>query len=427
MHTTYSSPKVLLLASIFPPIVGGSANVYASLCQQLGTDAFVLAPSRRYTDGTEIAGWQEWDAKQSFLIQRIDYLRPKVRTKPPTRVQSLSDWIWNDRRIEQNVVAAAKDIIRSKQIDVLCVGELYASSAIAQRIAREANVPVIFYIHGEELTCVPSSRRYVRNARHALQSAAGIIAVSAFTRDQLLTSWNVNPSRVHVITNGVDPGRLSPGERCAAVLDEHRLTGKRILLTVGRLVKRKGHDTVIRALPNIADRVNEVAYVIVGDGPEKQSLKHLARECGVEHRVVFATGVNNEDLIRYYRSCHAFIMPNRTLEDGDTEGFGLVFLEAGACGKPVVAGRSGGVPDAVTDGDNGLLVDGSSVDAVATAAIKVLQDQQLASELGSRGRVRALRSSWAEKAAEFRQVCECAAIAGRGCSQPLGTPVRDIA
>jgi len=175
------------------------------------------------------------------------------------------------------------------------------------------------------------------------------------------------------------------------------LNGARLILTVGRLVERKGHDVVIRALPGIRRAVGPVRYLIAGAGPEEARLRTLAREVGCADDVVFAGHVDDRDLPLFYAACDVFVMPSRALEQRDgIEGFGIVFLEAGACGKPVVGGRSGGIADAVLDGITGVLVDPRSVDEVTGALTRLLQDRGEAARMGGEGRRRAeaLQTAW---------------------------------
>jgi len=173
-----------------------------------------------------------------------------------------------------------------------------------------------------------------------------------------------------------------------------RLLGERVndrvLLTVGNLVPRKGHDMVIRALPSVLRSVPNVTYLVVSsDFRNFESLDKLAREVGVRDRLVFASDVAMADLPRVYGLCDLFVMPSRAvLEKCDVEGFGIVFLEAAACEKPVIAGRSGGIPDAVLDGETGLLVDPHSADEIASCIVRLLEDPSLCAALGARGRAR---------------------------------------
>ena len=166
--------------------------------------------------------------------------------------------------------------------------------------------------------------------------------------------------------------------------------GKRVLLTVGRVVPRKGMDTIIRALPSLIETFPDLHYLLVGRGEYRATLEALAAELGVSDHVTFVGSVADGELVEHYRLCDLFVMPNRELPNHDTEGFGLVFLEANACGKPVIGGRAGGVVEAVRDGENGLLVNGDDVADVSRAIASVLGDEALADRLsderpGNRG------------------------------------------
>jgi len=282
--------------------------------------------------------------------------------------------------------------------------ELYALSWLGSTLRKKRGLPIIHYIHGEEITTGPGSRFYKYSSTIALRKAEAIVAVSSFTRNELVKK-GVRSDRIHVITNGVDVHGFSPGPKDNQILERHNLVGKNILLTVARIVERKGHDRVIEALPRILESVPNTVYVIVGRGGYERYLKEMVREAGLENYVVFAGLVPLEELVRYYRSCDVFIMPNRTLPNGDTEGFGLVFLEANACGKPVIGGNAGGVPDAIVNWETGILVDGNSVEEIAKAAIQLLSDQKLAERMGQAGYRRAQKCSWANKAKEFREIC----------------------
>ncbi|MCK4262075.1 glycosyltransferase, partial [bacterium] len=204
-----------------------------------------------------------------------------------------------------------------------------------------------------------------------------------------------------VIPPGVDSLRFRPDLDADAVLKKHHLFGRQVILTVSHLVRRKGHANVIRALPRVLEKVPEAIYLIVGRGPEDDNLRKLAQTLGILDRVVFAGFVSNEEIPLYYNVCQVFIMPSYEIkEEGDVEGFGIVFLEANACGKPVIGGRSGGVVDAVVDGETGLLVDPLNTEEISVALVKLLYDESLAERLGQRGRKRVEKElSW-EKVTE---------------------------
>jgi len=227
----------------------------------------------------------------------------------------------------------------------------------------------------------------------ALQKASRIIAISKYTAE-LVKGAGVEAARIHIVPPRIDVERFRPVAIDDAfrkqVLGPARYEGK-VILTVGNLVPRKGHDIVIRALPLIKSQVSGFTYLIVGDGPYREELKQLADLVGVKDCVKFAGKVPDETLSQYYALCDLFIMASRGQENqADVEGFGLVYLEASACARPVIGGRSGGVSDAVEDGVSGLLVDPESPEDVAAAILRILGNPQLATRLGQQGFARAV-------------------------------------
>jgi phosphatidylinositol alpha-1,6-mannosyltransferase len=233
-----------------------------------------------------------------------------------------------------------------------------------------------------------------------------VVAVSEFTRQALIETMGVAPERIELIVNGVDAERFRPGPKPPALLARYGLEGKRVLLTVGRLVERKGIDTTLRALPAILERVPDACYLIVGTGEYLPRLEALVAELGLGEQVIFAGRVPRDELVAHYQLCDLFVMPNRELANHDTEGFGLVFLEANACGKAVVSGMAGGVVEAVRHGETGLNVDGTDVDAVATAITGLLLDDDRRQAMAQRGLEVARASSSAERARAFHALCE---------------------
>jgi phosphatidylinositol alpha-1,6-mannosyltransferase len=265
---------------------------------------------------------------------------------------------------------------------------------------------MISYIHGEEVTTASDYRYFGQHRKKYLRHADAIVAVSNFTKNALMRVMDVPAEKITLIHNGVDTEKFTPGEKSADLVDRHNLQGKKIILTVGRLVPRKGLDTVIRSLPTIIRKAPDTHYLIVGDGEYRPTLERLVKEFGLASYVTFTGRVAENELIDYYRLCDVFAMPNREMPNGDTEGFGLVFLEANACGKAVVAGRAGGAVEAVRAGRNGLVVDGWSVDNVAQSLIQLLTDDSLRQIIANRGLEIALALSSKAKAEEFYSLCQ---------------------
>jgi len=182
------------------------------------------------------------------------------------------------------------------------------------------------------------------------------------------------------------------------------LEGRRIILSAGRLVRRKGVDTLLRACARLPHALPPPALVVAGDGPDRPRLEALAR--GLQLPVRFLGRVPDAELPALYSAADLFVLAAREEPDGDVEGFGLVLLEAAACGTPAVACRSGGVPDAVDDGVSGLLVRPDDPAALAAGLGRVLSDDSLRRWLACGARARAARSGWEVCSAAIRRCLE---------------------
>ncbi|CDH43054.1 glycosyltransferase family 4 protein [Candidatus Contendibacter odensensis] len=399
--------RCLLIASIFPPIHGGSAVVYESLCRYVGAGSiFVLAPWRHYIDGQAIAGWREYDAQAGYPVERIELLRPLMLDIPCSRLQSVWRTLTIDLPLKWRVLKTVAALVRRERINVVCIGELTSGSWIGLAAQRLLGCRMINYIHGEEITTETTYRFYGRQRHRYLAAADAVVAVSEFTRAALTRLMGVPREKIELIPNGVDLERFSAGPRNAELLRRLGVRdGEKVILTVGRLVPRKGMDMVLRALPAIRQSIPSVHYLIVGEGEYRPVLEGLMSELGLRDCATLAGKLSHQDLLDLYRSCDVFAMPNREMPDGDTEGFGLVFLEANACGRAVIGGRAGGAVEAVRDGENGVLVDGNDPASIADAILRILTDAELREHLERRGLEIALQSSCAERARQFHALC----------------------
>jgi phosphatidylinositol alpha-1,6-mannosyltransferase len=286
-------------------------------------------------------------------------------------------------------------VLRERKVDVVYVAH-WRASGIAVRLADPLRRLVPRYVqavHGSEvlmlLTHPRASKVLLRCLfQWATSHVDAFVALGAY-QGQLLERLAVDRRRIVVSPEGVDVSRFEHVDD--TVLDEvrarHDLEGRHVMLTVSRLVERKGHDMVIRALPAILDAVPDTLYLVVGRGPREGFLRKLAHETGVAANVVFCGAVPDRELAAYYTACDVFVMPSREV-DGDIEGFGITFMEAAACGKPSVGGRTGGIAEAIAAGETGLLVDPSSPDEIADAVILLLTDADLANRMGMAGKRR---------------------------------------
>ncbi len=293
-------------------------------------------------------------------------------------------------------------------------------AATARAVGRQR--PVFTAAHGQELlkSLVPRplSPLYAWHRRATLKSLAGIFAVSRFTAG-LVAAQGVARERIHVVPNGVDAERwlaLGDASDPRALARAHGIPdGAPVALTIARLIRRKGVDTVLQALPGVARAHPDLHYIIIGDGPERGDLERITTQLGLRGRVHFLGAVDDLTIAQAYGLASFFIMPARD-ERPSVEGFGLVFREAHAFGKPVIGAATGGIPDAIRHGVDGLLVPPDAPEETASAMIRLLSEPELARTLGEAGRTNVLANgTWVHVASKVAQVLE---FAGRTCASP---------
>jgi phosphatidylinositol alpha-1,6-mannosyltransferase len=397
--------RCLIVANTFPPVVGGSAVAYDNQARFAQGRISVLAPYDDYRTGWPTIGWREYDRTVPYPIHRIRLLRTPLLPDAPSVVQRLVAAA-RDVAIRISVLRAIRRIGRAENIDVICIGELVASGWLATACHVLLRLKSLIYIHGEEISTRMSYDENGRRRRRAIARTDGVVAVSPFTRGMLMTMMGVPEAKIQLITPGIDLRRFSPRPRRADLVARHSIAGRTVLLTVGRLFARKGMDRVIESLPRIRAVIDNICYLVVGDGPYRSVLEDLAVLHGVQDAVVFAGTVPDTELIDHYALADIFIMANREMPDGDTEGFGLVFLEANACGIPVIAGKAGGSVDAVTDLRNGLVVDGRDPEDITAAVIRLCRDDALRAQVRETGLEIAAGASWESRSDLLLGFCD---------------------
>jgi len=363
--------KRLLITLAFPPAIGGMQSHLFERCKgALQDEIMVLAP---YMEGSE-----EFDRRQRFKIYRWSNLGGET---PGLR-----------RALQLLLpLSAAVRIHRKEGFDILECGQALPFAIITLLFKRTKGIPYLIWAYGNDILKPQRYRLTSGLLRLGLENANLVAAISQETKGEVL---RVAPGlkRVIIFTPGVDTQRFNPHLDGSPIRQRYLLEGKRVLLTVARLVERKGGDKVIRCLARLCDTIPEIVYVVVGSGPERERLERLAQELGIGESVIFAGQVSGEELPLFYAACDLFIMPSRSVrERRDMEGYGLVFLEAGACGKPVIGGQGGGTQDAIEDGVTGLLVDPQDEDQIMEAISRILNDPPFAQRLGTNGRRKALR------------------------------------
>jgi len=396
--------RSVLISSHFPPLRGGAGVVYDQVCRHLVGQVIALSASRDYTTNRPIPGTRDFDAQAPYRIIRLPLLRPPEGTRR-SRLRSRLSVLFVDLPILLRTLAVTVWTSLSAGARVVCIGDLISLGWMAWPLRYFFHLKVMFYIHGEEIS-VRNGGLFFRWRGASLRRAHAIVTVSEFARDFLVTRIGIDEAKIRLLRNGVDLQRFRPGSVDLAAAGAFGASGARVILGVGRLIERKGFDTLIDAMPTVLARVPEAQCLIVGEGPLRAELERRIHAANLSDKVRLLGPVDDQALIELYRVAEVFAMPNRTTAAGDTEGFGLVFLEANACGKPVVAGRAGGAVEAVIDGCNGLLVNGESRGEVAAALIRLLTDHALYARLSAGASVRAAASGWAGRAEEYQALCD---------------------
>jgi phosphatidylinositol alpha-1,6-mannosyltransferase len=331
--------RILILSVDFPPHCDGVSTVshhYARRLAELGHDVHALGPAA--------AGDAEFDATVPFGVTRFRGYDLGVLRFFPFVLQAL-------RAIRHH----RPDVIFAMNIGyggVLCrfMKVPYVTMAYAYEFLKFAGTP----LHRLYLSIYERSRM--------------TIAITRFTADQL-AAFGVHGDSIKIVNPGVAVAPIAPSAITNDATHPFRLG------TCGRVIRRKGHDTVLRALPAIIEKVPDVEYVVAGDGPNRVALDALAAELGVESHVTFLGRVSDAELAAFYASLDLFVMPSRHDEaTGHVEGFGIVYLEAALQGVPSIGSRTGGVPEAILDGETGLLVPPESPDALAEAVTSLARD-----------------------------------------------------
>ncbi len=387
-----SIERQLLLTYDFPPIGGGIARLSGEL-------------AKRYPPGTLLVstglvpGSEQVDGQFPNPVDRAGIKSTRLRT-----VQGLLVWTHRVNRL-----ATAFD-----PGFVWCCN-LKPAGFPALWLRRRQGIPYGILLHGSELLLlrhrIRTSPRKRVAARWVLRDAAVLAAVSEWTRRlclEVLSEMGLRrgENEVRAIPLGTDPVHFRPGLDTRAVRTRYGLDEGRWLLTVARLAVHKGIDTGLRVVAGLREAYPDLRYAIVGSGIKQQELEGLARNLGVMDRVRFLTNVPDADLPMLYNCAELYLGLSRPAERL-IEGFGISLSEASACGIPVIGGRAGGIPDAVREGETGVLVDSTDLAAVVASVQSLLQDRQLARRLGEGGR-RAVEEyfNWDRVTADVRRIGE---------------------
>jgi phosphatidylinositol alpha-1,6-mannosyltransferase len=374
--------RLLVLTELFLPTKGGTAVWAAEVYKRLGGKEIHIV-----TADVPVAA--DVDAAHPNTIHRLNLKRVAW-----LRPESLAMYA---RFFFKSLSLAFRH-----RFDAIHAFRALPEGLVAWAVARLTFRPIVIYAHGEELTTWGLGGKY-KAMCFALQHANQVIANSEHTRDTLL-EMGVNAARVTIIYPGVDVSIFRPGLDVSGLRESLGIQpDEKLVFSVGRLSRRKGFDQMIRAVAQLRAEDIPVRYVIAGIGEDADYLDGLISKHHLKSIVHRVGAVSEADLPRWLNACDVFAMPNREI-NGDNEGFGMVFIEAAACGKPILAGEAGGTGSAVLHNQTGLRVDGTSVDAVADGLRCLLTQSVLACELGRAALQRVGREfSW-ERVAEKTQL-----------------------
>jgi len=373
--------KALLITLDFPPVRGGVAAYWAGLGSGLSADEFAVLTLPAF-------GSETFDKEQSYYI---------------SRKKLLARYIWPHWL---PLFWQVWKTLKKTGAEKILVGQILPIGTVAYIFKKLFGMSYIVSLHGLDFQLTKQSARKRRLANLILQSAESIVVNSEATKKLVLAEKADWEKKITVV---YPCPKICP-EPCDELMAEslrekYALQGKKVILSVGRLVERKGFDQVIRASAEVKKSLPEAKTIILGSGPDRERLTALIAELGLENDVLLLAPESDRQIAGFYSLCSLFAMPSRELPNGDVEGFGIVFLEANAFGRPVIGGRSGGVAEAVAEGVSGLLVDPLSVQELTDTILMLLKDEGLAGRLGENGRKRVLeRFGWGEQAGRVKNV-----------------------
>lgn len=368
--------KILLVTNDLGPRAGGIESFVLSLVERVPKGCLIIYTSTQ-------KGSAPFDAQ---LLERFGAVVIRDRAKillPTPRV--------NRRAVK---------ILKQYQIKTVWFGAAAPLALMARQLRTSGATNIVALSHGHEIwwAKIPVLKQLLRKI---IKDVDHLGYLGQFTKSEIAKASN-QIDKFAQIAPGIDTDHFMPKSARADLIKKYRLEDRRVIVSVGRLVHRKGQDKLIESLPKILQSFPDAVLLLVGEGPIKQMLKNTAKQLGVTNQVIFAGRVQHIDLPDYICLGEVFAMPVRSRFAGlEVEGLGIVYLEASACALPVIVGNSGGATDAVIDGVTGLLVNGSDTDQIADAVCKLLTDQSRAKAMGLAGRGWVIENwqinTWSEK------------------------------
>lgn len=353
--------KILLVTNDLGPRAGGIESFVLGLLERVEPNSVVILTSKqKNSDPFDRELLKKYGA--IVIRDRSKILLPTPRT---TR--------------------KAIKILKEYQATTVWFGAAAPLAFMAKRLRNAGGKNIVALTHGHEVwwAKLPVFRSAIAKIARDVDT---LTYLGDFTKNAMLPVI-ADSSKLVKIAPGIDVKHFSPSEIDLKLIEKYRLHNRRVIVSVGRLVHRKGQDKLIEAMPEVLKKYPDAVLLLVGQGPIKSMLDKLIRHHGLENHVIFTGRIQFADLPKYIQLGEIFAMPSRDRFFGlEVEGLGIVYLEASACGVPVIVGKSGGAPDAVIENKTGLTVDGTSSKEIAEAVCKLLSDKKLAKQMGDEGR-----------------------------------------
>jgi phosphatidylinositol alpha-1,6-mannosyltransferase len=371
--------SILLITNDFGPRAGGIESYILGLLERMPNGEVIVYTSNQGDTRSYDQLW--WDQHQVRIYRdRATILLPTPR-----------------------VTRAVSQVLRENQIKTIWFGSAAPLGLMAGAARKAGASRVVALTHGHEIWWTriwPFSA-----AIKTIGDRSDLVTyLGEYTRQRL--TRKISPSKLIHSPPGIDIEHFRPRpEDADGLRDELALQGKRVIISVGRLVHRKGQDKLIEAMPQILSSLPNAHLLIVGVGPRRRALEKLVKKLRLEPSVTFIGRVLHQELPKYLSVGEVFVMPARDRFFGlEVEGLGIVYLEAGSCGLPVVAGRSGGAPDAIIEGETGFLVDGKVREEIAEATLRILSDEELSRRMSEKARLFTKENwSWKRWSEEFNE------------------------
>jgi len=357
--------KTLIITLEYPPTIGGIASYTYNFAKHLNpAETILYAPPTKGAKGFDAQNpWKTYRRNPYFWIIWPHWLKA----------------LWQIWRMA-----------KKEKIEMIHIHHILPMGHIAQYIKKWLKIPYIIFLHGSDLRFASKNRFKLANFRQICANADSIVVNSEFCERQLQSiAENLPPIK---ILHPCPSDEFIDASYSQAEIDklksELALNGKKVIISVSRLVERKGHALFIPAFVKILKTVPNAVWLIIGAGPEKNSIVNFVQKNNLQSVVRFLPALPPMEVIKYYHCADLFLLLTHQDKDGVEEAWGIVFLEAAACGLPVVAGRSGGVGEAVEHLVTGMVVEARNTDLVAATTAELLKNSAYAKQIGQAGKER---------------------------------------